>query len=288
MSAGGRLSNSDPCRLYEDAATMDGTGGVSVLTAWQLGETNDYPQTAYLRFRNTGDEDVTIGDQANPTTLYADGVPVGVLFEGREVTLEPSDDMWTKVPDYAAALGLTWSIGAALASAGTVSVTVDAFYIRTTNSLLGREDALSQNDLDNVGAAVWTDNAISGLVTAVNNGLTNAHGAGSWAAGAAAPSAATVADAVWDEALSGHMAAGSAGLALFLAKGLAQCNYVLDNTEFNASGMMTAGRIRVFATPQAAAAATEGGSDEGEVATFAVAASGTTSGRLQLYKVYQE
>lgn len=48
--------------------------------------------------------------------------------------------------------------------------------------------------------------------------LEAAHGAGSWQTAAAGPSAAAIADAVWDEALSGHTTAGSAGAALSAAE----------------------------------------------------------------------
>jgi hypothetical protein len=58
--------------------------------------------------------------------------------------------------------------------------------------------------------------SISGTITtldALDTALDSAHGGGSWEA----PSAATVADAVWDELLSGHVIAGSAGAALSAA-----------------------------------------------------------------------
>lgn len=97
-----------------------------------------------------------------------------------------------------------------------------------------------------------------------------------------------IADQVWDEALSGHLSAGSTGLALFLSKGLSQCNYVLDQTSFGGDGMMIEGRIRIFADAAGASAATQGGSGQGEIASFSVSASGSTPGQLQLYKVVQQ
>lgn len=102
------------------------------------------------------------------------------------------------------------------------------------------------------------------------------------------PTVGAIADQVWDEALSGHFTAGSTGLALFLSKGLSQCNYVLDQTTFDGDGMMTGGRIRIFADAAGANSATQGGSGQGEVAAFLVSASGSTPGQLQLYKVVQQ
>ena len=97
---------------------------------------------------------------------------------------------------------------------------------------------------------------------------------------------AALADAVWDEALAGHFTAGSAGLALFLSKGLSQCNYILDNTTYDGAGMLTAGRIRVFPDAVTAAAATDGGTGEGEIASFTIATTGT-SGLAAFYRVVQ-
>jgi hypothetical protein len=63
--------------------------------------------------------------------------------------------------------------------------------------------------------AIPTANAIADQVwDEVLSGHTGAGSAGLALAGASAPAASAVADAVWDEALSGHVASGSAGLAL--------------------------------------------------------------------------
>lgn len=97
---------------------------------------------------------------------------------------------------------------------------------------------------------------------------------------------ALIADAVWDEALAGHFTAGSAGLALFLSKGLSQCQFVLDNTSYDASGLMTAGRIRIFPDAATATAATDGGSGQGEVAVVNITATGT-GGLADIYKAIQ-
>jgi hypothetical protein len=102
------------------------------------------------------------------------------------------------------------------------------------------------------------------------------------------PTVEEIADQVWDEDEGDHIADGSMGLSLFLSKGLAQSNFVLDNTAFDSGGMMTSGRIRIFPDDVTAAAATQGGSGQGEIAEYAVSASGATPGQLQLYKVVKQ
>lgn len=65
-----------------------------------------------------------------------------------------------------------------------------------------------------------TDYSISGTIQtldALDTALDSAHGAGSWEGAGSAPTAAQVADAVWDEAIADHVAAGSTGLALSTA-----------------------------------------------------------------------
>ena len=68
------------------------------------------------------------------------------------------------------------------------------------------------------------------------------------AAAVSVPSAATVADAVLDEAMSDHTTVGSLGEAIQLILGLNQSNYILDQTTYNTEGLLTSGRIRVFPT----------------------------------------
>lgn len=69
-----------------------------------------------------------------------------------------------------------------------------------------------------------------------------------------------------------------------LLKGMSQINYVLDNTTHTADGM-TVARMRIFATGAEVAAATDGGSGEGELATFNVTCSFDGPGKINVYKV---
>jgi hypothetical protein len=100
---------------------------------------------------------------------------------------------------------------------------------------------------------------------------------------AAIPTAAAVADSVWDEATSGHLAGGTFGELMALLYGLSNGMVVIDNTT-NTSGGLTAARIRVFTSQAAVFAATDGGSGEGEIAVFDVAASYDGPGKLNVYK----
>lgn len=236
MSAGSKANPLLDVTLHNGVATLPGTGGASV-AAWELA--NDFmPRFAILLFTNNGAADLTLGSNTDPVTLLVDGVPVGVLFEGREAILGPADTIAAFTPADAGSMGQTWSVSAAVDSLAAVNVSVVARPIVTTDEI--------------------------------------------------PPTAAAIADQVWDEVLSGHLAANSTGLALFLSKGLGQCNYVLDSTSFDAAGMMTSARIRIFANAAAASAATQGGVGEGEVAAFLITASGATPGQLQLYKVAQQ
>lgn len=105
--------------------------------------------------------------------------------------------------------------------------------------------------------------------------------------------AALIADAVWDEATAGHVAAGSFGLMAAVTKGLAQGNVVIDGgaadvdgPTYDSAGMLTAGRIRVFASGALALAATAGAATgaDSELAGFTIGASGS-NGRFALYRV---
>ena len=50
--------------------------------------------------------------------------------------------------------------------------------------------------------------------------------------------------------------------------GLVQHNFFLDETTYNSAGLMVSGRIRIFPSKALTDAATDGGTGEGELATF--------------------
>jgi len=103
------------------------------------------------------------------------------------------------------------------------------------------------------------------------------------------PSAASIADAVYDEATAGHTVSNTFGEVLHVIYGLSHVNFVLDNTTFNSSGLMLSGRYRVFADAAAATAATDGGTGEGEIYSFTVTATAeSTANRIALYRVVKD
>jgi hypothetical protein len=112
----------------------------------------------------------------------------------------------------------------------------------------------------------------------------------------AATAVAEIADAIWDEATSGHVAAGSFGLMVAVLKGLSQGNVVIDGgagvvsgPTYDAAGMLTVGRIRVFASGADALAASAGAAADAdsEIAAFTIGASGS-NGRMTLYRVSED
>jgi hypothetical protein len=80
----------------------------------------------------------------------------------------------------------------------------------------------------------------------------------------------SIVNAILDELLTGHAIVGSVGDAIAIAAGLLQGNFFMDQTNNSDPNGQTAARLRVFRTGAATALATNGGSGEGEFATFLV------------------
>jgi len=90
-------------------------------------------------------------------------------------------------------------------------------------------------------------------------------------ADAPAGDASIVADAVWDEARSGHGASGSFGEALRVLLGSqAKANFRIDTMSYNVDGFLTTARVRVFPSMATASASTPGGVGEGEIHTITI------------------
>lgn len=97
------------------------------------------------------------------------------------------------------------------------------------------------------------------------------------------PTAATIADAIWDELLADHQTLTSFGGAIRVLQSLLKQNIVYDTLVYDSDGNVTSMRIRLFDTAAAALAATDGGSGEGEFVTLNV--TGTfSSGKLAIGK----
>lgn len=102
-----------------------------------------------------------------------------------------------------------------------------------------------------------------------------------------APMATAIRDAVLNAARSGHVTAGTMGEGISLAASLLQGNYFMDTVTNTANGQ-TAARIRCFHTGVAAAAATSGGSGEGEFATFLVTTAYSGPNKITTHRVVQQ
>lgn len=98
--------------------------------------------------------------------------------------------------------------------------------------------------------------------------------------------APATAASILDAARSAHVTVGTIGEGIALAAALLQGNFYMDQVTVGANGL-TAARIRCFHTGSAAAAATSGGSGEGEFATFLVSTT-YTSGHIATHRSAQQ
>ena len=79
----------------------------------------------------------------------------------------------------------------------------------------------------------------------------------------------SVAGAVWDEMQLSHVLAGSFGDLIRRIVGLQKENYFIDGMTYNSRGLLLSGRVRIFPDKTTTQAATDGGSGEGEIGTYA-------------------
>lgn len=126
---GSSLSNS-PITLHSAVATLDGTGGASIV-AWQDGD-GYRPSDAFLRFTNNGTQAVQIANVSTPAQLYVDGLLAARLFEGHQVTIDAGSSVWCAVPRHVTVLGNVWSVLAPMSSGAVISVTVTARHVVTS------------------------------------------------------------------------------------------------------------------------------------------------------------
>lgn len=94
-------------------------------------------------------------------------------------------------------------------------------------------------------------------------------------------------DAVLNAVRSGFVGSGTIGEGMSIAASLLQGNYYMDQVVNGTSGQ-TSARIRCFHTGAAAAAATDGGSGEGEFATFIVTTTYAGANKIATHRVVQQ
>ena len=105
--------------------------------------------------------------------------------------------------------------------------------------------------------------------------------------GTAISTAAQIRDAILDAARSGHVTTGTIGEGIALGTSLLQGNFYMDNIVNGPDGM-TSARIRCFHTGSAVAAATSGGTGEGEFATFTVTTIYVGPNKVATHRVVQQ
>lgn len=187
-------------------------------------------------------------------------------------------------------------------------VTVDSVLTQATDTMLlvnhAYDVALAGDAMDLVTGAVDATSVANGAIdaatfaagaidaTAIANGAIDAatFAAGAIDAAALATDAVNeIVDAVLTEAVLDHAGtSGSLAEYIRISKSLLLGNYVFDNQTYNsATKFLLTGRIRCFDTSGAVASATEGGSSEGEFATFTIAGTehATVAGQPRLVKV---
>lgn len=169
-------------------------------------------------------------------------------------------------------------------------------------------NAMTRSDivLDVIAANVFTDSVRAGL-TALPNAAAEAAGGlytrGSGAGqihqttngridadvlSAGGTSVADIRDAILDAARSGHVTLGTVGEGIAIATSLLQGNFYMDQTNNTNPNGQTSARIRCFHTGSAAAAATPGGSGEGEFATFVVTTTYSGPSKITDHRVVQQ
>lgn len=99
---------------------------------------------------------------------------------------------------------------------------------------------------------------------------------------------AAIVTAVLDELLTAHAVTGSVGDAIAIAAGLLQGNFFMDQTNNTNPNGQTASRLRIFRTGVAAAAATDGGTGEGEFATFLVTTTYAGLNKILTHRVVRQ
>jgi hypothetical protein len=102
------------------------------------------------------------------------------------------------------------------------------------------------------------------------------------------PIASAIANAVLDELLTAHAVVGSVGDAIAIAAGLLQGNFFMDQTNNTNPNGQTAARLRVFRTALQAAGASDGGSGEGEFATFLVTTTYSGPNKIITHRVVRQ
>jgi len=102
------------------------------------------------------------------------------------------------------------------------------------------------------------------------------------------PLAPAIAAAVLDDLLTAHAVVGSVGDAIAVAAGLLQGNFYMDQTNNTDPNGQIFARLRVFRTGAATALATDGGSGQGEFATFNITTTYTGPNKIATHRAVRQ
>jgi hypothetical protein len=99
--------------------------------------------------------------------------------------------------------------------------------------------------------------------------------------------AANVAAEVWGAVVASYATAGTFGELTQVLAGLLHLNSRIDNTTYNGNGLLTAARLRVFASAALANAAVDGAADgaNSETQRYAIVSTDEGDGKLASYKL---
>lgn len=167
------------------------------------------------------------------------------------------------------------SIGTALEEVETAATAADssAGTLAATVSSVGTAVTSVQTEINAVSSAV------SSATLTINNIVNDVTGI------AAAVSA--LPEEFLDAMLSDHGVSGTFGEGIAIAVGMLQGNFLMDNIT-NTDNGQTQARMRLFRTPEDVAAATSGGTGEGEFATFIVTTTYSEPGKVASHRVVQQ
>jgi len=87
-----------------------------------------------------------------------------------------------------------------------------------------------------------------------------------------------IADAVWDESVSGHTSNETFGLQSQEIAGLVHSNILIDNPLYDSNNNLTSARVRIYSTSLSV------GTDNNVLATYTITAAGDGSGKFITWK----
>lgn len=166
------------------------------------------------------------------------------------------------------------SLGGGLYYATVVATTLNGFAVGNACAAWVTATVAGVTASDGIGAFKVATASVDTLNTAV----------AAVAATVNAQVAATT-TAILDAMLTNHTLVGSVGDAIAVTAGLLQGNFYMDQTNNSNPNGQTSARIRLFRTNVATAAATSGGSGQGEFATYTVTTTYVGLNKVATHKV---